>query len=149
MPNAATQVRIDPTLTPPPPAAALMTLATSKGMWSGFDFHWHDFPVLGTVLLCDVKVVLSEHQRGLQPELSMLVTWMKLPGRPFQATQAFAFRAAMTISDLIDQDAGQVYRDQMQIQPRTAWALMTADDPHSWYQAMLGGVQEPLPFQPT
>lgn len=131
---------------PPPPAAALLSLAHSQGRWAGFDFHLHDFPILGRVLLCDVRVVLVEHSPGHQPELSMLVTWMRVPGRPFQATQAFAFRAAKTIGQMVDQDQGQTYSDQVQISPHLAWAMMQADDPMAWYMALQGGVQEPLPF---
>jgi len=147
MPTTQTIASLDPTLHPPAPAAALMTLATSQGRWSGFDFHWHDFPMLGKVMVCDVKVILAEYQQGLNPELSLMVTWIKTPGRPFQATQAFAFRAAKTIADLVDQDSQQTYSDQVQIQPRTAWALMTAEDPHAWYMALHGGTQDPLPLQ--
>ena len=132
--------------TPPAPAAALMTLATSQGRWSGFDFHMHTFPILGKVLLCDVKVILQEYQPAEQPELSLLVTWIRTPGRPFQATQAFAFRAAKTLGALIDPGEPQTYSDQVQISPRMAWEMMQTDDPAAWYMALQGGVQDPLPF---
>ena len=123
-----------------------MSLAKSQGRWAGFDFHMHRFPILGKVLLCDVRVILQEYKPHEQAELSMLVTWMRVPGQPFRATQAFAFRAAKTISDLADQDSGQTYSDQVQISPKLAWAMMETDDPMAWYMAIHGGVQEPLPF---
>lgn len=123
-----------------------MTLASSLGMWSGFDFHMHTFPVMGKVLLCDVKVILQEYQPTTQPELSLLVTWIRTPGRPFQATQAFAFRAAKTLNAVIDAGEPQTYSDQVQISPRLAWELMQAPDPMAWYMALHGGVQDPLPF---
>ena len=133
------------TTRPPPPAAALITLAHGQGRWAGFDFHMHTFPILGEVLMCDVKVILQEYQDGVTPELSLLVSWLRVPGRPFQATQAFAFRAAKTIGALIDPDGHpQTYSDQVQISPRMAWGMMTTDDPMAWYMALQGGVQEQL-----
>lgn len=124
-----------------------MSLAASQGRWAGFDLHMHTFPILGKVLVCDVKVILQEYQPATQPELSLLVTWLQTPGQPFQATQAFAFRASKTIEALVDPGALQVYADQVQIEPAAAWELMQAPDPAAWYMATQGGVQEPLPFQ--
>lgn len=126
-----------------------MALAASQDRWAGFDYRQHTFPVMGKVLLCDVKVILQEWKAGEQPELGLLVTWMRRPGRPFQATQAIAFRSAKSIGALVDPEQVQVFSDHVQISPHLAWGLMQADDPMAWYSALHGGAQDPLPFQPV